>query len=76
MLKHFTLEISIIKSHQPEQVTKVAGSFQILELNRVNLNWICVCKAASASERTNPKQQFRQGPEKLFYFAEELMHQT
>lgn len=74
MLKHFTLEISIIKSHHPEQVTQVAGSFQILELNHVNLNWIC--KAASASERTNPKQQFRQGPEKLFYFAEELMHQT
>lgn len=73
MLKHFTLEIFIIKSRQPEQMTKVAFSFQILELNHVSLN--CVYKAVSASERTNPNQLFRQEPEKLFCFAEEMMQQ-
>lgn len=44
MLKHFTLEISIIKSHQTEQIIKVASSFQIPELNCVSLKWIVFIK--------------------------------
>jgi len=40
MLKHFTLEISIIKCLQPEQMAEVACSFQIIELDCVRLDWV------------------------------------